>query len=355
MIKLQSEVQVLPMNKELDPKTFLPSIPGKADIFRWEAALKELLAQWMQYSNTSIEQLRKELLGPKLSTIVGDADDFKHGSVDDLSGNIVPLLYSLYEQDSLPALVFNYDRLNCEKGVKIIMQHLIKEEAEYKQGSKDWARKLEEYTRWQRTAAKAAKIDKSRDDVKMSKMEKARAEASVESSPWESFDPTAPLEQFSFADKTVLSNAELDELLDSMSTDMVAPWLMEALKRGLGVHHAGLNRRYRQIVEILFRKKYLKVVIATGTLALGINMPCKTVVFSGDSVFLTALNYRQASGRAGRRGFDLLGNVVFTDISPARVFEIMSSHLPDLKGQFPSSTTLVLRLLSLLQIGRAHV
>lgn len=77
-------------------------------------------------------------------------------------------------------------------------------------------------------------------------------------------------------------------------------------------------------------------------------MPCKTVVFSGDSVFLTAQNYRQASGRAGRRGFDLLGNVVFNGIPESRVHEIMSSRLPDLRGQFPISTTLILRLFSLL-------
>lgn len=101
-------------------------------------------------------------------------------------------------------------------------------------------------------------------------------------------------------------------------------------------------------VEILFRRGYLRVVIATGTLAMGINMPCKTVVFSGDSVYLTALNYRQASGRAGRRGFDILGNVVFHDIPPQRVFEIMSTRLPDLRGQFPTSVTLILRLFSLL-------
>lgn len=99
---------------------------------------------------------------------------------------------------------------------------------------------------------------------------------------------------------------------------------------------------------MLFRKGFLRVVIATGTLALGINMPTRTVVFSGDSVFLTALNYRQAAGRAGRRGFDMLGNVVFHGIARDKVCRLVSSRLPDLNGHFPITTTLVLRLFSLL-------
>lgn len=109
-----------------------------------------------------------------------------------------------------------------------------------------------------------------------------------------------------------------------------------------------MNRKYRQVVEILFRKGFLRVVIATGTLALGINMPCKTVVFSGDSVFLTALNYRQAAGRAGRRGFDVLGNVVFQGVSVDKVYRLLSSRLPDLNGHFPITTSLILRLCTLL-------
>ncbi|WQF77030.1 Putative P-loop containing nucleoside triphosphate hydrolase [Colletotrichum destructivum] len=99
---------------------------------------------------------------------------------------------------------------------------------------------------------------------------------------------------------------------------------------------------------MLFRTGYLTAVTATGTLALGLNMPCKTVVFAGDSVFLTALNYRQASGRAGRRGFDLLGNVVFHGIPEHRAMEIISSRLPDLRGQFPISVMLILRLFGFL-------
>lgn len=71
-------------------------------------------------------------------------------------------------------------------------------------------------------------------------------------------------------------------------------------------------------------------------------------MFSGDSVFLTALNFRQCAGRAGRRGFDLLGNVVFQNVPRAKVCRLLSSRLPDLNGHFPITTTLVLRLFTLL-------
>lgn len=101
-------------------------------------------------------------------------------------------------------------------------------------------------------------------------------------------------------------------------------------------------------MERLFRKGFLRVVIATGTLALGINMPCSTVVFCGDSVFLTALNFRQAAGRAGRRGFDLLGNVIFHGIPMHKIHQLLSSRLPDLNGHFPITTSLILRLFILL-------
>uniref|UniRef100_A0A6I8PHL2 Helicase ATP-binding domain-containing protein n=1 Tax=Ornithorhynchus anatinus TaxID=9258 RepID=A0A6I8PHL2_ORNAN len=91
----------------------------------------------------------------------------------------------------------------------------------------------------------------------------------------------------------------------------------------------------------------LQVVTATGTLALGINMPCKSVVFPQDSVFLDSLNYRQMSGRAGRRGEDLIGNVFFYDIPLPKVGQLLKSNVPLLKGQFPLNISLVLRLMLL--------
>jgi superfamily II RNA helicase len=74
----------------------------------------------------------------------------------------------------------------------------------------------------------------------------------------------------------------------------------------------------------------LTVVFGTGTLAFGINMPCRSTVFVGDSVFLTALMFRQMSGRAGRRGFDTLGNVVFLAISEVKINRLMTADLPSL-------------------------
>lgn len=83
----------------------------------------------------------------------------------------------------------------------------------------------------------------------------------------------------------------------------------------------------------LFRGKHLKVVLATRTLALGVNMPCRTVVFAGDSKHLTPLMYRQMSGRAGRRGYDDVGYVVFFGLPPRKAFRLITAPINSLRGQ----------------------
>jgi len=77
----------------------------------------------------------------------------------------------------------------------------------------------------------------------------------------------------------------------------------------------------------------------------GINMPCKTTVFSGYSVFLNAMNYRQMSGRAGRRGFDLIGNVIFYCVPQFKLNQLLTSKLSDLRGSLPLTISLVLRFM----------
>ena len=93
--------------------------------------------------------------------------------------------------------------------------------------------------------------------------------------------------------------------------------LRTAWTRGFASHHAGLLPAFKHIVEQLFVRGLIKVVFATETLALGINMPARTVVlekmvkFNGEAhVDLTPGQYTQLTGRAGRRGIDHIGNAV---------------------------------------------
>ncbi|XP_034234769.1 probable ATP-dependent RNA helicase DDX60 isoform X2 [Thrips palmi] len=119
------------------------------------------------------------------------------------------------------------------------------------------------------------------------------------------------------------------------------------LRRGLARHHEGMNSRERSAVEMLFRLKVLNFVSATGTLAMGIHMPCKTVVVAGDSPYLNVLEFNQMSGRAGRRGFDKEGNVIFYGVHKRKLKALMTGNLPQMVGNFPLSASLILRLLLL--------
>ncbi|KAI4250190.1 MAG: hypothetical protein L6R40_000362 [Gallowayella cf. fulva] len=355
-----------PVDKGLDPAR-LPQVIRKAHIIEWEKQLKALLKSWMLQESSPfekvVEDLGKPMKGvkapvqymsrPEESSVTTEAMTV---DADDLYQTTLPLLCKLQERDALPAILFNYDRNRCVGICRTIMKQLKDAENAMKESSPAWKSKIRGYEQYLANKSKQnpkkmaapKKKGKANDDEGTSKADKMQDAASEEANPYANFNPDAPVEGFHFAN---IAKAEADELAaihKELKWRKLDPWLMESLTRGIGVHHAGMNRKYRQAVEMLFRKGFLRVVIATGTLALGINMPCATVIFSGDSVFLTALNFRQAAGRAGRRGFDLLGNVVFQKITTAKVCRLLSSRLPDLTGHFPVTTTLILRLFTLL-------
>jgi antiviral helicase SKI2 len=103
-------------------------------------------------------------------------------------------------------------------------------------------------------------------------------------------------------------------------TDKKLPQIIkmrQLLSRGIGVHHGGLLPIVKEMVELLFSRGLVKVLFATETFAMGVNMPTKTVVFSGTRKHdgrtfrdLLAGEYTQMSGRAGRRGLDKTGTVI---------------------------------------------
>ena len=93
--------------------------------------------------------------------------------------------------------------------------------------------------------------------------------------------------------------------------------IISLLKKGIAIHHAGIMPVIRELVELLFEKRYIKLLFATETFAVGINMPTKTVIFTSLNKFsgnkmrdLLPHEYTQMAGRAGRRGIDTIGHVI---------------------------------------------
>lgn len=132
----------------------------------------------------------------------------------------------------------------------------------------------------------------------------------------------------------------------------------EALSRGFAAHHAGMLPAFRHIVEELFVKGLVRAVFATETLALGINMPARTVVleklikFNGEAhVDLTPGQYTQLTGRAGRRGIDTIGNAVVLwapAMDPEAVAGLASTRTYPLISTFAPGYNMAINLLGML-------
>ncbi len=137
---------------------------------------------------------------------------------------------------------------------------------------------------------------------------------------------------------------------------------VDGLTRGYAAHHAGMLPTFREIVEELFTAGLVRVVFATETLALGINMPARTVVlerlvkFNGEThAELTPAEYTQLTGRAGRRGIDVEGHAVVLwsqSLDPRAVAGLASTRTYPLRSSFRPTNNMAVNLVA--QVGRAR-
>ncbi|VDL60225.1 unnamed protein product [Hymenolepis diminuta] len=172
-----------------------------------------------------------------------------------------------------------------------------------------------------------------------------------------------PLIVFSFSKNDYKEKAAIDLItsnaLESLSAeDKKIPQITEImpfLRRGIGVHHGGLLPILKELVEILFGEGYLKVLFATETFAMGLNMPARTVLFTATRKFdgqsfrhLSSGEYIQMSGRAGRRGKDDRGTVILmidNTVTPDAAKQLLLGAPDPLNSAFTLSYNMVLNLL----------
>jgi len=151
-------------------------------------------------------------------------------------------------------------------------------------------------------------------------------------------------------------------LLAPEDLDVLGYWeWLEGLQRGIAAHHAGLIPSFKETVEELFVRGLVRMVYATETLALGINMPARTVLlerlvkFNGEGhTDLTPGEYTQLTGRAGRRGIDIEGHAVVLwspEVDPDQVGGLASTRTFPLRSSFRPSYNMAINLVS--QVGRA--
>lgn len=140
--------------------------------------------------------------------------------------------------------------------------------------------------------------------------------------------------------------------------------LVSLLEKGISTHHSGMMPVLREIVEILFAKGYIKLLFCTESVAIGLNLPVKTTIFTdvkkhdGKTFrMLEGHEFVQASGRAGRLGLDAVGNVIhlnnlFRNVSMTEYKVMLSGRPQTLTSKFKISYNL---LLNLIDIGDSNL
>src|SRR3954466_3072037 len=166
--------------------------------------------------------------------------------------------------------------------------------------------------------------------------------------------------------------AETDEVVDELTAnvpredlDVLGYWeWRDGLRGGVAAHRAGLIPAFKQTVEELFVRGLVRAVFATETLALGINMPARTVVlerlvkFNGEAhAELTPGEYTQLTGRAGRRGIDVEGHAVVVwqpGVDPEQVGGLASTRTYPLRSSFRPGYNMAVNLVGRLGVAAAR-
>ncbi|KPI83354.1 hypothetical protein ABL78_7613 [Leptomonas seymouri] len=287
----------------------------------------------------------------------GPKKTFFPESKEFIAENIISVLRELNSCDMGPTIVFTFEGEDCDDLTKAIVTRLEDAETAYRQ--------TEEFAQYKASMErKAAAVEAARKQRESTLKQKKlttddggdveRVDRDIDKNVNADEDFTVPevLPEFTFigqyctVDPTVVKEA-VEECLkrgDNLSA--------RAIQRGVGIHHAGVKGKLRRLMEILFRGRHCGVICATETLALGVHSPCRSVVLAGDHVLLNTTQFRQMMGRAGRRGLDYLGHLIFLSVSIKKITRLMTSSMTVIKGNVQVDPITQLRMMQLYDYAR---
>lgn len=268
--------------------------------------------------------------------IINIINDYSNYDFEDYNSNLVNLIDDLKNNNMFPAIIFQQNNISCLDIVRKTAEELeLRESLAYPNLRKDRIQKEKETKRINK------KIEKE-----MSNLTEKQLDKKIKENKDFVFDllPTddvnAPHDDFIYNKDDKFTESEIKEWANKFK--MYFPcingdyhYLIRLLWRGIGVYVNGLPDGYLRLVQKLASKKKLAVVFSDSSLVFGISMPFRSsVIYKNDTTEdnLDSMLYHQMAGRAGRRGLDKEGNVIFVGFSWNRIKELSVSSIPRIEG-----------------------
>ncbi|PFH31606.1 DEAD/DEAH box helicase domain-containing protein [Besnoitia besnoiti] len=275
--------------------------------------------------------------------------------------NLIALCRQLDAAERLPCLIFNFHRQEIRQMVLSMTKRLKQLQLDKYYGTEEAAYRTRLANKKRMEQYQAALAQREMEEKMRGLSWQQREAQGIGKDEGGSMEdegvPPPPIDiaeeidpEFSFASLKAMGTNfdDIKDILERLKRRAVSATdrlLVEALRRGIGVYDNGLPKAFREAVDILFRIGFLRICICSNALALGMNMPCRTSVFAGDSFMLTPTMFKQSGGRAGRRGYDAAGYILFWEIPFSKINRLLEARLPIFGGDFPVTPMLTLRTL----------
>lgn len=267
-------------------------------------------------------------------------NEFKNITVSEEPVDLVELAFLLKSQDKTPTIIFQKNTTACLRIVRQFAKNIEKQEDTM------FPRLREQRIKEQK---KARRLDKQKDreeDKPVSNGDDSKKQLKNFMKPEyveDGFVPTAlqePTINFTLNHEQYFAEGTIEGWVDKLKKYFPCigdeyHFLIKLLWRGVGVYAKGLPEQYLRIVQSLASKKHLAIVFSDMSLVFGVSMPFRTVVIYRDSYFddnIDSMLYHQMAGRAGRRGLDKKGNIIFAGYKWEYIKNISTSPNPDING-----------------------
>jgi hypothetical protein len=284
--------------------------------------------------------------------IISIISSYKHECLEEKSVNLVDLAYKLKEENKLPAIFFEKNTMACLQIVRTFAKILDKmEDIKYPKLVSDRLKQAKLADKQEKkNGGDKEDIDKnSKKEIKQ-----MMGTATIKKDKYG--ESSIPVITETIIEAVVIQEPHPDFILNQsqlFSSDTVETWvtslkrffpntgdeyhfIIKLLWRGIGVYAKGLPDPYLLLVQTLACKKQLAVVFSDMSLVFGVSMPFRSVVIVKNENIVDDLDsmlFQQMTGRAGRRGLDKEGNIIFAGYSWDRIKELSISEPPIIKGQ----------------------